>query len=396
MADQYIYEPLSYRHEYCEPIRLLRVLPGKPGSMICCELFKTYLSTAESLQKWEEQYNGTHQHSSKASQNEEYYALSYEHSQIFWIDAICIDQTNLDERSRQVAFIADIYKEANTVLVWLEEEVAASPTAFTALSRPYDKHMLASEAEAIFEYFLAGYWDRLWVVQELYHARRIILRSGSLQLDWASISHTMIPGGLGKAYEIERHRERRRSCGSLTLSHMEANQAIEILETYGSRECLDPRDSVYGLRSLSPLFMSVVPDYSLSTAEVFTAATQAIISNFWSTYLLEVLEHVVRKKPSSRNVGPAGHLPSWVPDWTMPRTGSLHWLQAMPILASHKQKSTVLLSHDNPGVLPLCGIFVDTVTQVTRPYGEHAQPREGYTVVETVEQLQRWLPELTI
>jgi hypothetical protein len=30
---------------------------------------------------------------------------------------ICIDQENIDERSKQVAFIADIYREAQIVLV---------------------------------------------------------------------------------------------------------------------------------------------------------------------------------------------------------------------------------------------------------------------------------------
>lgn len=36
-----------------------------------------------------------------------------------WIDAICIDQKNLGERSRQVAYMGEIYKRASRVIIWL-------------------------------------------------------------------------------------------------------------------------------------------------------------------------------------------------------------------------------------------------------------------------------------
>lgn len=37
----------------------------------------------------------------------------------FWIDAICINQEDLLERSSQVSFIIDIYDRAENVMVWL-------------------------------------------------------------------------------------------------------------------------------------------------------------------------------------------------------------------------------------------------------------------------------------
>ena len=36
-----------------------------------------------------------------------------------WIDAVCIDQQNLDERSRQVRYMRSIYSHATRVIVWL-------------------------------------------------------------------------------------------------------------------------------------------------------------------------------------------------------------------------------------------------------------------------------------
>ena len=41
---------------------------------------------------------------------------------LFWIDAICIDQANLSERNSQVSLMGDIYSSARTVLIWLGEE----------------------------------------------------------------------------------------------------------------------------------------------------------------------------------------------------------------------------------------------------------------------------------
>jgi len=39
-----------------------------------------------------------------------------------WIDAICINQDNLDERSQQVSLMTDIYSKARRVIIWLGED----------------------------------------------------------------------------------------------------------------------------------------------------------------------------------------------------------------------------------------------------------------------------------
>ncbi|KAH8595414.1 heterokaryon incompatibility protein-domain-containing protein, partial [Bisporella sp. PMI_857] len=40
-------------------------------------------------------------------------------SQLFWIDSVCIDQTNTKERNHQVSMMRDIYSSADMVYVWL-------------------------------------------------------------------------------------------------------------------------------------------------------------------------------------------------------------------------------------------------------------------------------------
>lgn len=41
---------------------------------------------------------------------------------LFWIDALCIDQSNVEERSREVARMAEIYSKADEVLIWVGDD----------------------------------------------------------------------------------------------------------------------------------------------------------------------------------------------------------------------------------------------------------------------------------
>jgi hypothetical protein len=82
-----------------------------------------------------------------------------------------------------------IYKEAQIVLVWLGEGNSDSCIAFEAIEEPWGQGKVFSEAKwrALTNTFNGGYWDRLWIVREICHARQIILRCGTLEIDWASI-----------------------------------------------------------------------------------------------------------------------------------------------------------------------------------------------------------------
>lgn len=51
-----------------------------------------------------------------------------------WIDAVCVDQENLEERSQQVQRMAEIYKLADRVVVWLGESDSQTVFAMNLLS----------------------------------------------------------------------------------------------------------------------------------------------------------------------------------------------------------------------------------------------------------------------
>jgi hypothetical protein len=50
-----------------------------------------------------------------------------------WIDAICIDQGDEDEKMQQIPLMGDVYSKAATVYVWLGEGDAASDRAMKYL-----------------------------------------------------------------------------------------------------------------------------------------------------------------------------------------------------------------------------------------------------------------------
>jgi hypothetical protein len=312
---------------------------------------------------------------------------------LFWIDAICIDQENIGERSRQVEFMADIYKEAQIVLVWLGEGNSDSCVAFEAIKESWGQEKVFSETErkALTSTFNGGYWDRLWIVQEICHARRIILRCDTVEINWASfISQSHFSELLRAPFWIESFRLFRPFKPFKPYrTELSRERGEKVLHAFGNKECSDPRDAVYALRSLAPSLMSVVPDYSLSTVQVFTAAMRAAASNSKS---LVLLDQVMYKKPIVGRLPVIEGLPSWVPDWGMTFISERRLPEIrFPNAGGVQLKQEELLCHENPQVLLLKGITVDIVLHATEPYvweGEQSRDPE-----KAVHQLHCWLPK---
>ncbi|KAF3052211.1 hypothetical protein E8E11_010002 [Didymella keratinophila] len=57
------------------------------------------------------------------------------HAEVFWIDAICMNQRNVQERNHQVQMMAKIYKGAEEVIAWLGESADDSDEALKLLPR---------------------------------------------------------------------------------------------------------------------------------------------------------------------------------------------------------------------------------------------------------------------
>lgn len=112
-----------------------------------------------------------------------------------WIDAVCINQNDLDERSAQVAMMMSIYAQAECVHVWLGDETGPAPDAMTTLEEVFaisdcpdggmarrcqnlveSWHQRSSEhiAQKLGHMIQIGespYWQRTWILQEVSFAR---------------------------------------------------------------------------------------------------------------------------------------------------------------------------------------------------------------------------------
>ncbi|KAM5344634.1 hypothetical protein ACJ41O_013169 [Fusarium nematophilum] len=111
------------------------------------------------------------------------------HDLALWIDAICINQGDLEEKSEQVARMGETFANAPTVIAWLGEAKDGSETAMDLMSsrenlmqnvdlRP-GLHPDSPERKALIALCHRTYWRRVWIIQELFLAQQFIVRCGT-------------------------------------------------------------------------------------------------------------------------------------------------------------------------------------------------------------------------
>ena len=103
---------------------------------------------------------------------------------ILWIDALCIDQNNVQEKNHQVGRMAEIYRRASCVVIWLGEASNNSEVAMDFITNISTKDIdsFCSDPknfkiwEALDALLKRSWFTRRWVVQEVSFARHAILR----------------------------------------------------------------------------------------------------------------------------------------------------------------------------------------------------------------------------
>ena len=146
-------------------------------------------------------------------------------TRVVWADAVCIDQSNVSERSRQIAVMGDIFRHAHGVLVWLGTDedpdqvsdifATASSRAFAGVCSVVSTWAAATEHTAldeqpqyrvrgrsegrsgdgplsaeskiwldVLELYKRRWFFRLWVVQEIALARRATVIWGGCEISW--------------------------------------------------------------------------------------------------------------------------------------------------------------------------------------------------------------------
>ncbi|OGM45269.1 hypothetical protein ABOM_006437 [Aspergillus bombycis] len=299
-----------------------------------------------------------------------------------WVDAVCINQSDDEEKTEQVKMMGKIYAQSQEVVVYLGD--AFSPSFSQSFTTPSDttdamshtmtpkdcystsafneidtglvwrrplSHKDGSYLVCFIQFladgvdikrFIAGtdqgsledvmealrlflsavsWWKRVWVIQEVVIASRIMILYGSMIAPWETFVKaanrvqenarkeipSLTPSDMKVLVEFSRRirgiesiRNRWKSPEQITL--------LQLLRQFSGRKATDPRDKVYALLGLAKDKPSVEPNYGAAELDVLTDTTLDIISRSGS---LDVLAGDFTMKDNNA-------LPSWIPDWSSP------------------------------------------------------------------------------
>jgi len=144
--DEYDVEKFTYDTVPLDPsmdsIRLLTLLPAQDGGAIRCRLTTVTFAQRPKYEALSYRWGSTSQQNNRVilvngrsltvGKNLFHALKNLRHEKTsertLWVDAVCINQSDLNERNDQVAMMSWIYSRAQTVLVWLGiEQVTKVP-----------------------------------------------------------------------------------------------------------------------------------------------------------------------------------------------------------------------------------------------------------------------------
>ena len=212
--------------------------------------------------------------------------------QYLWVDAICINQNNDQERNSQVRLMDQTYRDALVVSVWLG--LPPIPDDVKLHSDRNHAQIRTFEIRG-FDWYnhledLANrpYWTRFWVIQECLLAQQVHVYCGSSRVDWEFFKE-LLGRTTGDVQYLDEDFDNTKStsgswaawplvAGRHPYKHPELAQPLyKLLISHGKSRCKDPRDRVFALLGLvTPderlLLLRFFPDYDMDLDDVVLVA----------------------------------------------------------------------------------------------------------------------------
>lgn len=271
----------------------------------------------------------------------------------WWIDSICIDQTNLEERAHQVQHMDVIYRQAESVVVWLGDPSSDSDLAMdfiNILDQTSRRNLSVAEIRATLQqdhyrahwraltnFLSRRWWSRVWSVQEFVLAPSLEFWCGMRDISRDAMCNSIgmadkcTSAGIKETLAFTHGNNRRRAWGLYEASKRPgASPGLSLLALAAYFCCMDAtddRDRLYGLRALATDQSILEVDYSLTTEEVYTRFAKSFITHYRS---LDIICFASTYAPPSGST-----LPSWVPHWQKRNP------VVIPSMASQSSKSHV-------------------------------------------------------
>ncbi|KAN0122803.1 Heterokaryon incompatibility protein (HET) domain containing protein [Hyaloscypha variabilis] len=272
-----------------------------------------------------------------------------------WVDAICINQENIDERDSQVRRMKSIYEQAERVVIWIgkynefgdeifmpsgwkidrlenSEAMARSALVLCLVLKEEATQQEGSEISIGLEdchhsdnlqvwaqlsrLFHRPWFERLWVIQELAASQNAFVQWGKLQIHWSTLEMAAkfilrpgraLPPQIHKMFPIlGAHRITQVALQS--MFNFDTNNILTILYNTQNAKCTDPRDRLYAIRGIVEDNHDIEIDYSIPVHQVYRNWAEKRIRR---TNTVDIFSACA---DSSRG----GDLPSWVPDLRRP------------------------------------------------------------------------------
>jgi hypothetical protein len=339
---------------------------------------------------------------------------------VLWVDAICINQADDKERSKQVKNMPQIYAQATSVLIWLGIDSRQKDgrlclkffrelAALIACTNNQDKdqdfidswrnrvtiNQAVSEflnkggRDAIGSFLTRPWFRRRWVVQEVVLAQDVAMLCGTEDISWKDFE-----SALKELFEYNQDafdQEHRTTLRVMSrIKDIKSRVPLDTLLEFAEFECREPKDRLYALFGViqhwfkdSPQDMSSSMiesiDYELSAEEIFTdfavlmmkmSTPEAMNGAQYNptTHLLQLaaaMKQQSQSDPAQKSNQLFNNIPTWVPDWT----GSLSY-EPIPRLHTHQDVSAripvrlmqTITCKNNKRLLVTTGLVCDTVT----------------------------------
>jgi hypothetical protein len=336
--------------------------------------------------------------------------------QLWWIDAICIDQGNTTERGEQVDLMADIYGNAEEVVVWLGKSspITEKAASFLAFLPPFTVHndserrgdsnqsaaresMLQDPNSALQRYmtkwmallliFRRHWFRRAWVLQEAILAKEITFRLGHYVLsqealirgmEWLEYilkRQTLVPW-FSNNMSINRMRMTRDSIYILnTRDRFRGGSGWELedyIEAVRGRDSTDKRDLAFAgfslIRRSSPEATALSTrilkaDYTKSIAQVYQEIAEILLKERIGLGMLSLVEDDSDKESRI--------YPSWVPDLAEKLRPSPFWTIGGDAFRTFQCSDDARYYSVNGLTLNIQGIEWDEIHTVGEDAGDH-------------------------
>ncbi|RMZ85498.1 hypothetical protein DV736_g6580, partial [Chaetothyriales sp. CBS 134916] len=330
-------------------------------------------------------------------------------TRVLWIDAISVNQEDIEERNAQVQLMRNVYFRASRVPVWLGHETTDTDRVFAVISKlstlrktedPSVQNVLFTRddltaqglpdpSDAVWKGLDRLLWSswflRVWIIQEIALASLAVAILGSYSCPWTDLElagRYINDHLLTTLVDVDPSRILRLTEIKSIASHPDTS-ILQLVGASRSSKSTDPRDKLFGLFGLVPRFTEIIPNYHMSTEELYVLFTIKMIETRKS---LDILNYIEQWGDYSLSPNDLDTTPSWAVNWVLSGLAKL-----LPPTAE-LEAGTLHFDH-NPGskLLKLNGLELGIVENSGNTFLEWI-PRPGNAVRGGGSSTERVLP----